>query len=127
MNEKKADHPAIKVHATLPRRRRAGMLFTREPVTLPAGSLTQAQIERLQADPHLVFRPADDAEERRPSKSDEPPGSVEERIAQISEAIPGLGEGGRTKDGKPKIAALEKLLGWKPAAEDIEAATAPQN
>ncbi|MCB1473830.1 MAG: hypothetical protein H6884_09765 [Rhodobiaceae bacterium] len=115
-----AKHPALSVRSTRERFRRAGLAFTRTPVEIAADSLSADALARITSEPNLVVTELG-------APAPEPPASAEERIAQISEAIPGLGEGGRTKDGKPKIAALEKLLGWKPAAEDIEAATAPQN
>jgi len=38
-------------------RRRAGMRFTPEGVTVDVSNLTSKQIEAIQSDPHLVVRP----------------------------------------------------------------------
>lgn len=46
--------PEIKVKASLPRRYRIGRAFGTEPVTIPAGELTQEDFEALLADPYLA-------------------------------------------------------------------------
>ncbi|ODR93531.1 hypothetical protein AUC70_11745 [Methyloceanibacter stevinii] len=46
--------PVLKVTAKQDHRRRAGLSFGREPVTIRAGEITQEQFEAIMADPVLV-------------------------------------------------------------------------
>ncbi len=45
------------------------------------------------------------------------------RNSAIADALNKLGKGDRTKAGDPKIAALEKLIGFKTTKDEIQAAT----
>ncbi len=82
--------------------------------------IDEDELKRIQADPELLVKelkaPPDEASKR--------PEAQENRIKAIQQAMFGL-PGGRdafTKAGTPRISVLEDVLGWKPEADEVEAA-----
>ena len=82
--------------------------------TYPEGHWTDAQMEAFEQDPAFEVVVSEGA--------DTGPTDPEERLNLIRSVLPGLTDADKTKAGRPKIPALEKILGFKPTADEIEAA-----
>jgi hypothetical protein len=80
---------------------RCGKFFPKSGVVVDPKSFTDAQLERLKAEPMLRVTPASDDDESQ----------IEARAEQIAEGIRTLAAVDFQKDGKPKVDALNDLLG----------------
>ena len=102
-------------------RRRAGYGFRRGVARdVLRSELTNEQVAALYSDPHLKIvgrsaNPASQVETVRPEDAT----AVDDAIRNALEA---LGPDGLTKSGKPSVAAVSKVLGYKVTAEEVAAA-----
>tara|TARA_R110002020_G_scaffold150297_2_gene326940 strand:- start:74 stop:454 length:381 start_codon:yes stop_codon:yes gene_type:complete len=86
-------------------------------VTYPADRWTDAELDQFRADPAFeVIEVADEA----PAA----PADSADRIEALRAAIADLKEADFTQTGRPKVAVLEAKLGFKPTAEEVDAAMA---
>ena len=121
MAEPDFDTPAVTIHCKRPGFRRGGMRHPAE-ASYKAGHFSAEHLKLFEAEPNLVVTVDDgDGEASQEEKPDDP-AVVAERI---KEAVSLLGENDFTKDGKPKIAALEEALGFDVSREEVEAAGIP--
>ncbi|AZV77893.1 hypothetical protein EBB79_08280 [Parasedimentitalea marina] len=80
---------------------RCGKFFPKSGVIVDPKSFSEEQLERLKDEPMLRVTPASDDDESR----------AEARAEQIAEGIRSLAAADYQKDGKPKVDALNDLLG----------------
>lgn len=80
--------------------------------TYPADRWTEDQIKTFVGDPEFEVVFGDDSGERQ----------VVDRPVAIKAAVASLDKDSLTNNGRPKVAVLEKMLGFKPTAEEIDAA-----
>lgn len=85
--------------------------------TYPAGHWSDAELDHIRADPAFeVIEVADEAPVA--------PADSGDRIEALRAAVAGLAEADFTQTGRPKVAVLEAKLGFKPTADEIDAAMA---
>ena len=86
--------------------------------------IDEDELKQIRNDPELAVRDIDPPTEEDVEQKSEMPDQAEKRIMAIQNfmfTLPG-GKDDFTKGGKPRISALEDVLGWKPEADEVEAA-----
>lgn len=96
-----------------PGMRRNGVSHTAS-ATYSADHWSEKQIKTFVADPEFEVVFGDESGERH----------VIDRPLAIKSAVASVGKESLNKDGRPKVAVLEKMLGFKPTPEEIDAAMA---
>lgn len=91
-------------------------LPTGHPIT--NGLLAQKLIQPAEDETGGTAAPAEPADLKSLAPNDT------RRVEAIIAALPHLGEGETTTSGKPRIDALERLLGFRPSSGEVEAALA---
>lgn len=98
--------------------RRCGMPHPAEPTVYPDGRWTEEEMERLRAEPMLVVEvvPEGDGPEVPAGPTD---GEI---LAAVKEVVERGDEGDLTKDGRPKVSAVEAVLGRDISTEERDRA-----
>jgi hypothetical protein len=99
--------------------RRAGIAHFKQAVDHPIEAFSSAQFDQLFGDPNLLVAIVDLAAEKAAALDQAG------RDAAIRAAVATLGADDLTADGKPKIAALAKIVGFDTSRAEIDAALAP--
>lgn len=84
---------------------RCGRHFTKKGVLVEAAAFTEAQWARLKAEARLRISPAPEDEAEADASQ------TQARVARIAEVIRTLAAGDFQRDGKPRLEALNALLG----------------
>lgn len=109
------------VRAVVPRFRRAGLAFTKNPTTLVRADLTDDQIKQLKEEPNLVVTEGTVEDEPQDTA---PPVSQRQQLAILIGKL-NIDNGDLwTTSGKPKTSVLEAQIGRTVTAEERDEAFA---
>lgn len=115
-----ATQKAFKIRSVTPSFRRAGMLFSHEPIEIKASDLTDNQIKALASEPNLVV-----VEFEQPLDGAPKDQSDEVKIASLVDLIGHMDIDDKamwTNGGKPQTAALEEMHGGSVSAKERDVA-----